>query len=371
MNPRCLCAFVLALALPVLGQTEPQLEPLVPKDAPWLQKNQKKAKKKTPQKAPAKQAETPPGGDLSLPPLAPLTPGRKLGAVGILVLGSLPDGVAGRMLDGLQAVAKLAPGVKDASALEAPVPCTDQACWVTAGLARNVDHVVVASYAQNALRVRLVDVNARKQVSDAQQGGVSEDPAEATAWAEALACKLLVPAGCSGRAVVEAPFGVSLELDGQPLRSSEARMLPVGVHTLRVKEGGTESTRSLPVLVDSSAAVSIASRAAPPPVVAAPAPAAAVVASPAPSPRRTWTRTAGYATAGAAVLAAGAGAYFGVKSRSDLNSAEAGYRANGGAWQPADLDVRNSGNSKAQTANALFIASGVLLAAGAALTFAF
>jgi hypothetical protein len=30
MNPRSLCAIVLALALPALGQTEPQIEPLVP-----------------------------------------------------------------------------------------------------------------------------------------------------------------------------------------------------------------------------------------------------------------------------------------------------------------------------------------------------
>ena len=65
------------------------------------------------------------------------------------------------------------------------------------------------------------------------------------------------------------------------------------------------------------------------------------------------------------------GVYFGAKSRSDLNSAESAYRANGNAYQPADLDKLQSGNSAGHTANALFIASGVLAAAGAALAFAF
>ena len=75
-------------------------------------------------------------------------------------------------------------------------------------------------------------------------------------------------------------------------------------------------------------------------------------------------------TAGAAVAVAAAGIYFGAKSKSDLDQAESSYRANG-AYQPSDLDALHSGNSSAHTANALFIASGILLAAGAALTFAF
>ena len=73
MKPRSLCAIALSLALPALGQSEPQLEPLVPNDAPWLQKNQKKRKKAPPKQAPAEQAQKP-GAEppLKLPPLAPL-----------------------------------------------------------------------------------------------------------------------------------------------------------------------------------------------------------------------------------------------------------------------------------------------------------
>ncbi|MGZ6125009.1 MAG: hypothetical protein ACXWLR_08610, partial [Myxococcales bacterium] len=259
------------------------------------------------------------------------------------------------------------PGVAETSTLQAPEPCADEACWVTAGVARQVDRVLVAGYQNGALEIRVLDVKARKQISEARQGGVAADPAQVTAWAEAMACKLLVPAGCAGEAVVDAAPGIALEIDGQPLRPGEKRTLAVGVHALRIREGKSESSRPLPVLIEGAPPLYVAaSRVAP-----EPAPAAAVTATPAPAPGRTWTRTAGYVAAGAAVAVAATGAYFGLKSKSEIDSAESAYRANGNAWLPADLDTLHSGNSKAHTANALFIASGILLAAGAAFTFAF
>jgi hypothetical protein len=150
-------------------------------------------------------------------------------------------------------------------------------------------------------------------------------------------------------------------------------MVPVGVHTLRIKEGDTLTSRTLPVLHERTNALALGAPPAPPAPVATPAaaPVAAIAPAPAPAPRRTWTRTAGYVTAGVAVAAAATGLYFGAKSRSDLNAAESAYRNNGGVYQPSDLNTLQSGNSAAHTANALFIASGVLLAAGAVLTFAF
>ena len=357
MKPRSMCALALALALPALGQQAepPSLEPLVPKDAPWLQKNKKK-------KAPAKeekQAEPP----LSLPPLAPLTPSKTAASVGVLVQGAIPGGDAVGVGEGLRAVARRAPGVAETSLLQAPDPCTDQACWVTAGAARKVDRVLVAGYESGLLRVRLLDVKGKKQIGEAEQGFIAADPAQVTAWAEALACKLMVIAGCTGDALVVAEPGIDLAIDGQPVRSGEKRTLTVGVHALRVREGGKDSSRALPVLIESSPPVTIAATRA--------APAAAVSAAPLPQEKRTWTKTAGYVAGGAAVVALAAGAYFGLKSKSDIDAAESAYHANGDAWKPADLDTLNSGNSKAHTANALFIASGVLLAAGAALTFAF
>ena len=345
MKPRSLCALVLALALPALAQTQPPLEPLVPGKPSQQQ----------------------------LPPIEPLSrPGRGSALVGVLVLGALPDGVSSQVVQGLRAVLKLAPSVKDSVVLDAPQPCTNEACWILAGAAANVDQVIVAAFQGGALRMKVVDVKTRKQLAQAQRDRVSPNPEEATAWAEALACQLLVPAGCTGQVVVDAPEGVELSLDGLPLRSGQSRMVPVGVRTLRIKEGDALSSRPLPVLHERTNSLALgpppAAPPAPPPVAA---PAAAVAAAPAAEPRRTWTRTAGYVTAGAAVAAAATGLYFGAKSRSDLNAAESAYRNNGGAYQPSDLNTLQSGNSAAHTANALFIASGVLLAAGAVLTFAF
>jgi len=353
MKPRSMCALWLALALPALGQTEPQLEPLVPQNQP--------------KKAPPKK---PPEGQLELPPLAPLTPGPAGGsAMGILVLGELPDAGAARVSDSLRAVLERAPSVRSSVALKAPQPCTNEACWITAGAAGNVDRVLVAGLANRTLRIKILDVATRKQIASGQRDDVSSEPVEAAAWAEAVACKLLVSAGCTGEAVVQAPEGVELDLDGRALQPGEKRVLPVGVHTLRIKQGGEVSSRAVPVLIEGTPPVAIGPPGAPASVAAA-APAAAVSAAPAPAPERKWTRTAGYVTAGAAVAAAAVGVYFGLKSHSDLNDAESSYHANG-FYQPADLDKLNSGNSAAHTANALYIASGVLILSAAALTFAF
>ena len=356
MKPRSMCALWLALALPALGQTEPQLEPLVPQSQP----------KKAPQKKPPPAPE----GQLELPPLAPLTPGGQAGgtAMGILVLGDLPDAAAARVSDSLRAVLERAPSVRNSVTLKAPQPCTNEACWVTAGAAANVDRVLVAGLANRTLRIKILEVATRKQVAQGQRDDVSSEPAEAAAWAEAVACKLLVPTGCTGEAVVQAPTGVGLDLDGRALQPGEKRVLPVGVHTLRIKQGSEVSSRAVPVLIEGAPPIMIGPAA--PPRVALAAPAAAVSAAPAPAPERKWTRTAGYVTAGAAVAAAAVGLYFGAKSRSDLNDAEASYHANG-FYQPADLDKLSSGNSAAHTANALYIASGVLIVSAAALTFVF
>src|SRR5439155_987659 len=98
-------------------------------------------------KAPSEQAQAldaaPQGEEPSaLPPLAPLTSSRRLDAVGVLVLGALPDEAAARVGNGIRAAVKLAPGVKEVSGLDAPHPCADKACWVTAGVARSVHHVL-------------------------------------------------------------------------------------------------------------------------------------------------------------------------------------------------------------------------------------
>ena len=108
-----------------------------------------------------------------------------------------------------------------------------------------------------------------------------------------------------------------------------------------------------------------------PPVAARPAPPPAALRSVPAAPQRSWTRPAGLVSLGLGAAAAAVGMYFGARSKSDLDTAETSFQANGGAYRPGDLDSLHSGNSKAHTANALFIAAGVLAGAGLLLTLAF
>src|SRR2546428_10651963 len=139
MNPRSLCAIAIAIALPALGPPAPPHAPLVPP---------------------------------SLTPLAPLTPSRPLKTLGVLVLGALADETAVRVGDGIRVAAKLAPGVKEALALDAPHPCADKACWVTAGVARSGDQGGVATDTARTLKVRLVGVEAREGGPEADRARV-------------------------------------------------------------------------------------------------------------------------------------------------------------------------------------------------------
>src|SRR2546428_13509263 len=105
MNPRSLWAIAIAIALPALGQTDPQLEPLVPP---------------------------------SLPPIAPLTPSRPLKTLGVPDLGALADETAVRAGDGIRAAANLPPAAKEALALDARHPCAAKASWGPPGTRRSV-----------------------------------------------------------------------------------------------------------------------------------------------------------------------------------------------------------------------------------------
>lgn len=391
-----LCAIGLALALPALAQTNPQpeLPPLVPAQPaqPAPARKKKAAKKPDAPSASKEQPELPPLAlpdpnppakadlPLPLPPLAPLAakpPPRPVVALGVAVQGgALPIATSARVEQGLRAVARMSPTVKDAPGLLAHA-CTDDPCWASAGAAQSLDHVAVADYASGTLRLRIIDVEAKKQVAEVgQQAG--SGLTEVTAAGEALMCRLLVPAGCTGQASVDTADGVEVDIDGQKLAKGEKRKLPVGLHALNLRSGTKVSGHTLPVLhadtptlyarvVDGEPRLLSAADLAPRPAV----PVAAVAASAPPQQERKWTKTAAYVTAGAAVATAAAGAYFGLKSKSDISQAESAFNSNGGAYRPADLTSLESGNSKAHTANALFIASGVLLATAAVFTFAF
>ncbi len=428
------CALVPALALafaaPARAEDPPALElaPLVPPKAPWLRKDTKPGKKKPapdaqakktrPRKAAPQQLEVQPGAPfvaappsappalplpesarpppavaqpgsaaaLPLPPLvdAPSAPPILVSSVGVLLQNDGLDALsAARVEEGLRGVVKAAPLMRLGPVLARPAkPCADDACLSAQAAVQAIDQLLVATYAGGGLRVRLLDVVGKKTLAEAAQAAVANEPQQAAAWAEALACKLLVPAGCSAEVAVEAVGGVRLELDGKPLSRGEKRTVTVGVHQLTARAGAGLAQRALPVTREGAPALSarvvdgeprlLAAGETLPPPAARPLPREAVAATSAPgTPPARWTRPAGIATLGVGVAVAVVGTAFGVKSHSDLNQAESSFRANGGAYRQGDLATRDSGNSAARSANALFVASGVLLAAGALLTWAF
>ena len=67
----------------------------------------------------------------------------------------------------------------------------------------------------------------------------------------------------------------------------------------------------------------------------------------------------------------GLATYEGIHSKSLVNDANRSYDANQGAYRPGDLANINSAKSASNMANVLFIAGGVLAAAGLTMVFAF
>ena len=298
----------------------------------------------------------------ALPPLA--RPVR----IGVGVAGDLEPLAAGRLAASLRAIAALAPLARDTVALAAE-RCEADACLVTLGAAQQVDEVLFARVSGGALAVRVLDLSGAKPADEARVVAPPES-ADLRAAAEALACKLLVPAGCTGEAQIDAA-GADIQIDGKP--SPPRPTLPVGVHALAVRSGDSLVRRSLPIVHEKPVALAlrrsegqlalltpeeVAQRA----VVSAEVPAA---------PRRRWTRTAGYVAAGAGIVAAGIAVAEGVHSRSLLNQAESAYRANGNVYRPGDVANLEAGNSAARAANILFATGGALLASGLLLAFAF
>lgn len=341
----------------------PELAPLVPLKAAPAKKAQKKAGKKKPAvDAAAKPAEQKAAADVPLPALVPLAeppPLVKLNnAVGVLAPAKLAPA--------LRAVAQLAPLTQTVLTVDAPAQACDDGCLGQLAAGKQVDQLVVASFDAGVVRVRTLDVVSKLWSAPAEGAARGDD--EGLAMAESLACKLLVPAGCTGELGVQAPSGVALTLDGKPI----AKQVAVGVHLLEARSGTRTAQRSVAILRERAALYTVdrdlrilAAGEAPPK-----APVAAVAAATT-SERSPWVKRGGYALLGAGVAAAAAGVFFGVKSRSDINSAETAFRDNGGVLRPGDAATLRSGNSEAKNANILYAASAACLVTGALLTFAF
>jgi hypothetical protein len=258
--------------------------------------------------------------------------------------------------------------------------------------AHRIDRLLVASVENGELCVRLIDAAQKRQVSEARAEPVGSDAASIAASAEALACGLIAAAGCTGEAAIDADSGVQVALDFQPFKG--AQRVAAGVHLLTARAGDLFVERTLPVsregaprfaarvvrgqlLIAPPSELQLAA-AEPPPVEppaaaqsAAPIDAVSAVTIPAATSGKRWTHSAGIAAFAVGSVLGLTGVIAGIKSRSNIESAEAAYRQAGGAFRPADLDTLNSGNSLATGANVLFVASGALLVSGAILTWGF
>jgi hypothetical protein len=299
------------------------------------------------------------------------------------------------IVDSLRAIAEAAPNVKSTVFLPAPPEACaleDDACLSRLGASQQLDLMVVGALTQagsgRTLEVRLIDVAGRKRLSQAQQAVASTDRAELEARAEAMGCALLIPGGCRGTALVDLDLPeMQLIVDGTPHpRGDEGETkvelaLPVGLHRIRVAAGQrTSPERTLLVLRKPDVFVALYGRQLEQGGLSLlsredlPLALDGTVAAPR-SQRTTaaprWIRPAGYAAAGLGVLALALGGYELQHGKSLANTAAAAYDSNGGYYRPGDLGTVNSSRSATSAGRVAGLAGLGLLAASAALVFAF
>jgi hypothetical protein len=298
--------------------------------------------------------------------------------------------------EALRSIAETAPNVKSTVFLAAPpnaCALEDDACFSRLGASQQLDLVVLGALTPagsgRSLEVRLIDVAGQKRLSQAQEAVASTDRAELKAWAEAMGCALLIPGGCRGTALVDLDLPeMQLIVDGAPhARGDEGETpvrlaLPVGLHHVRVVAGQrTSPERTLLVLRRPDASVALYGRQldqgglnllsredlplALDGTVAAPRSQRATAT------KARWIRPAGYAAAGLGALALALGGYELQHGRSLANDAAAAYDRNGGYYRPGDLGTVNASRSATSAGRVAGLAGLGLLAASAALVFAF
>ncbi|HEX4383623.1 MAG TPA: hypothetical protein VH083_11755, partial [Myxococcales bacterium] len=314
-------------------------------------------------------------GGSQLPPSPLLT--KPSNETGLIVLMDTPDlALEQSLADAVRNIIAISPGNQHPQLLPTPAKACDAACMIELATWKKLDRIVTIFHRDDSVGISVFDTAAGREVSQ-ESRATSGELQFNLVTAELLACEYLVPAGCTGEVPIFLGKGVQLEMDGKPLPPG-TKVLPVGVHYLVAISGMAGSRRQRVFIVRERNAPVYAILGSngpylsdtPPPAPARPAAVAATVPQAAlgtgpaaPVEKSRVLRPVGYGLLGAAVIAGGIGTYLGVKSKSDLNSAESGFKANGGAYSKSDLNNLNSGNSAAHGANGLFIAAGVLAVA--------
>ena len=295
----------------------------------------------------------------------------------------------------LRAIAEASPSVKSSIFMPKPpkgCELENDACFAALGAFQQLDRVLLGSLskAENgmAVRIRLIDVAQAKRIGNAEQIVASTDKVEIRAWAESLACKLLVPSGCTGTMTVDADLPeMQLLVDQKPIARSgkkpEQITLPVGVHKVRVMVGQrTSLEKSVPVLRENWTAVGLYARQsddgglrliAANETTKGPDGKPKVAASETTriSGGSSWTKPTGITVLALGLVAGGLGAWQGMHGKSLTNDVNARYKQQGNVYSQTDFGDIDSAKSATRNGNLLLAAGIGLLALGGLLTFAF
>lgn len=297
----------------------------------------------------------------------------------------------------MRSIAEVAPKVRNPIFMPRPPKACefeDDKCFAALGGFQQLDQILFGSLvkADNGMsvHVRLIDVATAKRVGQAQQIVASTDKVELKAWAESLACQLLIPSGCEGTAIIDADLPeMQLLVDNKPLARSaetgkpEKIKLPVGVHKIRVMIGQRTSVeRPLPVLREGGTQVALYAREFDEGGISLLAAAelatgmdghreAPASVRPRPSNGRGWTKPVGISVAALGLISGGLGVWQGSRTKSLTQQANQSYVQNGNLYEAKDLVTIDSARSSAQNANILLTTGLLLLGAGLGVAFAF
>jgi len=355
--------------------------------------------KKPTQPEPPPLALPAPGGtpDLVLPLPGPALPPLDLSAflknTSLCVFPFLKESTHGNAdkayLDSIQKtffdVAKDSPLLKDAVLLSA-VLCDphDAACFTDAGKKSRCQNVLVGSSAAKGngfvLSVRMFEV-AKSRImpgSEVEQVLETDRQSDVQAWAEGQACRAL-QVKCVGKLYVDVDRkDMNVYIDNRlapksPKSPQEIAVEP-GVHAVRVSIGQRTSLEKKVAVRRNAFSDLVYARQTDKGGIPLWLASELNGVKPTPSVEFSeggWMKPVGYSAAAAGALVGIFGGYELLHGRSQVSSADSAATARGNAYTTAELSTLSSAHSAQHTGAALLVVSGLLIAAGATLAFAF
>jgi hypothetical protein len=260
----------------------------------------------------------------------------------------------------------------------------DAACVAAVGKLAHCQNVLVGSSAAKGngyvLSVRIFDVSKQRILpgSEVEQVLETDRQTDVSAWAEGEACRAL-QVKCVAPLYVDADrrdmnIYVDNRLAPRTFKSPERYGVPPGVHEVRTSIGQRTSLPKKVAVRRAGLAETIYVRQTEKGGI--PLYVASEQRGTKPSPsvefhEGSWTKPVGYSVAAAGVVAAGIGVFELMHGRSQISDADSAAAARGGIYTTTEASNISSAKSAEKVGAALAIASGVLIATGLTLVFAF